>query len=81
MFERKPAVEKAPEKERKALLVSFVDHNAPDFTFNGEWASRDVLVVMRTLVRAFRKKQRAQRLQDVSDQVVLTPANGGVTNV
>ncbi len=45
----------------KQLHITLVDRNAPTYEFIGEWGGRDIMVVARTIVRAYRKEQLAKR--------------------
>lgn len=47
--------------ETKQLTIRLQDKNAPDYTFQGDWSGRDIMVVARTIVRAYRKEQLAKR--------------------
>lgn len=57
----------------KSLSITLVDRNVPTYEFKGEWSGRDIMVVGRTIARAYRKEQLAKRrtFQNlvVSDQI------------
>lgn len=57
----------------KKLHISLVDRSAPTYHFIGEWAGRDIMVVARTIVRAYRKEQLAKRH---AGQPVISESNG-----
>lgn len=61
-----PVVAKVEIKPQKRLTISIIDHNAPDYIFEGEWAGRDIMVISRTIVRAYRKEQLQKRHANVN---------------
>lgn len=61
--------------DAKRLTIELVDRNAPIFVFEGEWAGRDIMVVARTIVRAYRKRQLATR-HESSENKSVSPAIG-----
>lgn len=66
----------------RSIHVHLVDRNKPDFKFDGFWAGRDVKVVLRTLVRAYRKYQQDMRravTPVVSEETVLATSAKGDT--
>ena len=57
----------------KTLTINLVDRNAPEYKFEGEWTGKDIMVIGRTIARAYRTEQRGKRrdlssLEYVSDQ-------------
>lgn len=62
---------KEPEVERenivvtmepeKVLTIRLVDKNAPQYIFQGTWTGRDIMLIGRTIARAYRKGQLAAR--------------------
>lgn len=51
-------VDIAPQKE---LIIRLIDRNSPEFIFKGEWVGRDIMLIGRTIARAYRKEQLAKR--------------------
>lgn len=45
----------------KQLTVRLIDRNSPEYTFQGEWIGRDIMLIGRTIARAYRKEQLAKR--------------------
>lgn len=52
---------KSVEVVGKTLTVKLFDRNSPSYKFDGEWTGRDIMVIGRTIARAYRTEQRAKR--------------------
>ncbi len=66
------------ESGEKTLSIKLSAKN-PDFVFTGTWTGRDILLVQRTIVRAYRQLQMASRAKVqaiLSEQKSLTSAKG-----
>lgn len=61
-------------KTAKTVLITLVDKNVPEYTFQGEWTGRDIQVIGRTIGRAYKREQLAKRRTltpvETSDQPV-----------
>lgn len=76
-------------KSVRTLTIKMFDRDNPEYKFEGEWAGKDIRTLQRTLVRAYRKLQLAdrRRLMDanptigavVSEKAKLTTTTGDRT--
>ena len=61
-------------KGNKKLTITLQTLKEPKFDFEGEWAGRDINLVARTIVRAYRKVQLAAR----REAMLNNPTIGGL---
>ena len=62
-------------KGNKKLTITLLAMKEPKFDFDGEWQGRDIQLVARTIVRAYRKIQLAAR----KEAMAANPTIGGFT--
>ena len=63
-------------KGNKKLTITLLTMKEPKFDFEGEWAGRDIQLVARTIVRAYRKVQLAAR----QEAKAANPTIGGISS-
>ena len=55
----------------KVMTITMPDRHTPQYDIKGEWAGKDIMVIVRTLGRAYRLLQRTRRrelgIEDTSD--------------
>lgn len=54
------------ETSEKTLIVELFDKNNPSYKFKGQWTGRDIMLIGRTIARAYRVEQRAKRRDFIS---------------
>lgn len=63
-------------KIHKKLTITLEFLKVPDYKFEGEWVGRDINLISRTIVRAYRKIQLASR----QEAKISNPTIGGMVS-
>lgn len=67
----------------KTMTITMPDRHTPEYDIKGDWSGKDILVVLRTLGRAYRLLQRTRRQAlgiESSDNGVEPTSAKGVTH-
>jgi hypothetical protein len=64
----------------KTLVIRMLDKNSPTYEFQGEWAGRDVKVVMRSIWRNYLLASRTQRRKLSLSELTVSPTTTEATN-
>lgn len=68
-----------PSYPEKIMTIKLPDRHTPHYDIKGDWAGKDIMIIVRTLGRAYRLLQRQRRRtleQEVSQPETVMSAKG-----